>query len=75
MCQYCNDDPMCERTTEEIDLLYRLQVENAKLKKHNVRLKNKNREKQMTINKLMKRLRLLDPKQLYYNSQKGVRRK
>ena len=75
MCRYCNDDPMCDSTTKDIDLLYRLQVENAKLKKHNVRLKNKNHEKQLTINKLMKSLRLLDPKQLYYNSQKGVRRK
>lgn len=75
MCRYCNEDPMCDMTTEDIDLLYRLKVENAKLKKHNVRLKNANADKVRVIQKLQKRLRLLDPKQLYYNSQKGVRRK
>jgi hypothetical protein len=54
---------------------YILKTENVKLKKHNVRLKNRNNEKLRTIEKMQKRLRLLDPKQLYYNSQKGVRRK
>jgi hypothetical protein len=62
----------CERLTARN---YALETELVKLKKANVSLKKRNIEKQETIKKMMKRLRLLDPKQLYYNSQKGVRRK
>jgi hypothetical protein len=66
---------MCDRCEKLEDKNYILEKELIKLKKANVSLKKRNHEKQLTINKMMKRLRLLDPKQLYYNSQKGVRRK
>ena len=66
---------MCDQCKKLTDENYVLRTENVKLKKHNVRLKNRNNEKLRTIEKMQKRLRLLDPKQLYYNSQKGVRRK
>lgn len=66
---------MCRKCNELTDKNYVLEKEMVKLKKANVSLKKRNIEKQLTINKMMKRLRLLDPKQLYYNSQKGVRRK
>ena len=66
---------MCDNCKRLTDRNYVLETEVVKLKKTNVRLKNANTKKQMTIDKMMKRLRLLDPKQLYYNSQKGVRRK
>jgi cell shape-determining protein MreC len=60
-----------------------------KLQDDNERLRNENQKMQSKFNKLMKkckhqkrvmskqshRLRKLDPKDLYYNSQKGVRRK
>jgi cell shape-determining protein MreC len=60
-----------------------------KLQDDNERLRNENQKMQSKFNKLMKkckhqkrvmskqsqRLRKLDPKDLYYNSQKGVRKK
>jgi hypothetical protein len=66
---------VCKQCDELTEQVYKLQVENVKLKKHNVRIKNRNNEKLRTIEKMQKRLRLLDPKQLYYNVQKGVKRK
>jgi len=66
---------MCKECDRLLEQVYKLNVENVKLKKHNVRLKNRNTEKLRTIEKMQKRLRLLDPKQLYYNVQKGVKRK
>jgi hypothetical protein len=66
---------MCKECDRLLEQVYKLNVENVKLKKHNVRLKNANADKVRTIQKMQKRLRLLDPKQLYYNSQKGVRKK
>jgi hypothetical protein len=66
---------MCKECDRLLEQVYKLNVENVKLKKHNVRLKNANSEKVRIIQKMQKRLRLLDPKQLYYNVQKGVKRK
>jgi hypothetical protein len=66
---------LCKQCAELTEQVYKLNVENVKLKKHNVRLRNANNDKVRVIQKMQKRLRLLDPKQLYYNSQKGVRRK
>jgi hypothetical protein len=66
---------MCKECDRLLEQVYKLNVENAKLKKHNIRLKNANADKVRVIQKLQKRLRLLDPKQLYYNVQKGVKRK
>jgi hypothetical protein len=65
---------MCDRCEKLEDKNYVLEKELIKLKKANSSLRKRNDDKQRTIDKMMKRLRLLDPKQLYYNSQKGVRR-
>jgi len=66
---------MCDKCEKLMDENYVLKTDMVKLKKANSSLRKRNDEKQRTITKLMNRLRLLDPKQLYYNSQKGVRRK